>query len=675
MAHKRWNIANADKEKASAISEKFNMDAFVAYLLAARGFDDELKVSEFISSSVRISDPFELRGMDEAVERIERAVSLGEKITVYGDYDCDGVTSTALLYSLLSEMGGDVDYYIPQRDSEGYGLNKEAVKKLADGGTRLIVTVDNGISAAEEAELAYSLGMELVITDHHQIPPALPRAEAIVNPHLQDGELPFTDFAGVGVAFKLACAVYGDTDDILYRCGDLAAIGTIADIMPLRDENRAIVKAGLKLINTSPRPGIAALIKAAGLEGKEINSGNMAFSVCPRINATGRLEHAAKAVELLVCKDAARAEAIAAQLNDNNEDRRRLEQEILEDCERRIAGDASLLRDRVIVIGGRGYHQGVVGIVAARICEKYEKPAVVIGEDEDGSARGSARSISGFNIYEAISACSQLLTHFGGHPAAAGVSLAAADIPRFRKLINDFAAEKYPAMPPQSIDIDFKISPLYLTVDLARSLKVLEPYGEGNKRAVFALMNLELVDVVPMGGGKHIRLECRKKGRIIKIACFGTQQKDFPFIPGETIDAAVKIGVNPYNGREYLSVSAVDIRKSGMDEEAYFSQREEYQLFLAEKCNSKSVYPQRAEFAAVFKAIKKRGIVYTDADSLYFSLSGVTYAQMMFALWAFRDCGLISFDGSRVKLTDFTGKADLNASKTVKFLKGRLGIE
>lgn len=214
MAHKKWRIANADKEKASAISEKFNMDAFVAYLLAARGFDDELKVSEFISSSVRISDPYALSGMEAAVSRIEQAISLGEKITVYGDYDCDGVTSTALLYSLFSDMGGNVDYYIPSRDSEGYGLNMSAVKKLAENGTRLIVTVDNGISAVEEAEYAYSLGLELVITDHHQVPETLPRAEAVVNPHLQDGELPFTDFAGVGVAFKLACALYGDTDDI-----------------------------------------------------------------------------------------------------------------------------------------------------------------------------------------------------------------------------------------------------------------------------------------------------------------------------------------------------------------------------------------------------------------------------------------------------------------------------
>lgn len=674
MSHKKWLIANADKEKASAISEKFNMDAFVAYLLAARGFDDELKVSEFISSSVRISDPFELSGMDAAVDRIEQAVSLGEKITVYGDYDCDGVTATALLYSLLSDMGADVDYYIPSREAEGYGLNKNAVKKIAESGTKLIITVDNGISAVEETEYAYSLGMELVITDHHQVPQNIPRAAAVVNPHLQDGKLPFTDFAGVGVAFKLACALYGDTDDILYRYADLAAIGTIADIMPLCGENRGIVKAGIKLINEYPRPGIAALLKAAGADEKEITSTDIAFTVCPRINATGRIEHAAKAVELLVSAETEKASFIAEQLNINNTHRQEIEQEIFDDAVRQLSEKPSLASQRVIVVSGEGYHQGVVGIVASRLCEKYEKPAVVIGT-EDGTARGSARSVQGFNIFEAISSCSDILTHFGGHPGAAGLSLSADDVDEFRKRINEYAAEKYPAMPPQTVNIDFKISPFYLSVDLAKELKVLEPYGEGNKRAVFALMNLTLVNVVPMGNGKHIRLECEKKGKKIRIVKFGTSAENFPFISGEKIDAAVKIGVNPYNGREYLSVQAVDIRKSGMDEDAYFAQKEEYELFLAGKNNSESVYPDRDICAAVYKALRKRQNVYTDADSLYFSLADVTYAQMMFALKAFYECSLISYENGAIRTKQTSGKADLSGTKTIKNLKGRLGIE
>ena len=442
MAHKKWIIADADKETASSLSEKFNIDPFVAYLLVARGIDNELKVSDFLSSSVRLSDPFELADMDRAVERIEQAISLGEKITVYGDYDCDGVTSTALLYSLFRDMGADVDYYIPSRETEGYGMNPHAVKKIADSGTRLIVTVDNGISALEEAEYVYSLGMELVITDHHQVPERLPKAEAVVNPHRQDGELPFTDFAGVGVAFKLACALYGDIDDILESYADLAALGTIADIMPLTDENRTIVKAGLRRINSSPRTGIKALINASGFSDKQITSSDIAFGLCPRINATGRIEHAAKAVELLVCEDEQAAGFTAAQLNENNIHRQELEQTIFDDVLRQLKEEPDLAKNRVIVVCGKGYHQGVVGIVASRICERYAKPAVIIGIDEKNQARGSARSIEGFNIFEAISSCSDILVHFGGHPGAAGMSLVGDKTDAFRTRINAYAAEK-----------------------------------------------------------------------------------------------------------------------------------------------------------------------------------------------------------------------------------------
>lgn len=675
MAYKKWILADADKETASALSEKFNIDPFAAYLLVARGIDNELKVSDFISSSVRLSDPFALTDMDRAVERIEQAISLGEKITVYGDYDCDGVTSTALLYSLFRDMGADADYYIPSRENEGYGMNKEAIKKIADSGTRLIVTVDNGVSALEEADYVYSLGMELVITDHHQVPEQLPKAEAVVNPHRQEDELPFTDFAGVGVAFKLACALYGDIDDILYQYADLAALGTIADIMPLSDENRAIVKTGLKMINQSPRTGLKALIKAAGMEDKKITSSDIAFGLCPRINATGRIEHAAKAVELLICEDENKAGFIASQLNENNTHRQELEQSIFGDVKLQLKENPSLAKSRVIVVCGKVYHQGVVGIVASRICELYSKPAVVIGIDENGKARGSARSIEGFNIFEAISACSDMLDQFGGHPGAAGMSLSGDQIDAFRTRINAYAAEKYPVMPAQNVYIDFKISPFYLNVELAKELSLFEPYGEGNKRAVFALMNLTITDIKPIGNDKHIRLECEKKGRKIRIVKFGTTVDKFPFTVGDTVDAAVKIGVNPYNGREYLSVQAVDIRKNKADDDAYFSQKEEYELFLMKKNDSANVYPSREICAVVYKALRARKNVYTDADSLYFCLSGVTYGQMMFALRAFSECGLLSFQDEEIKLAQVSSKVDLMNTKTIKALKRRLGIE
>ena len=300
MAYRKWIIADADKEKASFISEKFNIDPFVSFLLASRGIDNELAVSDFLSDTVKLFDPFCLKDMDKAVERINRAIDNGEKITVYGDYDCDGITSTVLLYSFLSSLGADADYYIPSRESEGYGLNKDAIKNLCEKGTRLIVTVDNGISAFDEAEYIYSLGMELVVTDHHSVSDRLPRAEAVVNPHRKDNEACFEDLAGVGVAFKLACALYGDAQEIISEYADLAALGTIADIVPLVSENRCIVKAGLKLINSSSRAGISALKNASGFFGRNMTSTDVVFVLAPRINATGRIESASKSVELLL---------------------------------------------------------------------------------------------------------------------------------------------------------------------------------------------------------------------------------------------------------------------------------------------------------------------------------------------------------------------------------------
>lgn len=675
MAYKKWIIADADKEKASELSEKFNIDPFVAFLLVSRGINSELAVSEFLSSSVKLSDPFSLQDMDKAVARIENAIEYSEKITVYGDYDCDGVTSTALLFSLFSNLGADVDYYIPSREAEGYGLNKEAIKKLSENGTKLIVTVDNGISAFDEAEYIYSLGMQLVVTDHHQLSDTLPMAEAVVNPHREDNDISFRDLAGVGVAFKLACALYGDVDDMLYQYADLVAVGTIADVVPLVDENRCLVKAGLKLINSQSRVGIAALKNAAGFAEKALTSADIAFSLCPRINATGRIDHASRAVELLISENYEDASFKAEQLNINNAHRQELESSIFDDVKMQIAHNPGLAMGRVVVISGENYHQGVVGIVASRLLEELGKPVIILGTDEAGNARGSARSIEGFNIYEAISSCADLLSHFGGHPKAAGLSLGAADIAEFRSRINTYAVEKYPVMPLQTLRLDFKLSPFYLNLDLAKSLTVLEPYGECNKRAVFALMGLTLISITPIGNGRHIRLECEKKGRKIKIVRFGTDAESFPFKTGDKIDAAVKIGVNPYNGREYLSVQAVDIRKNGIDEDKYFSEKGEYELFILNKNNSKNVYPSREICSVVYKFIRRNKGWRFSTDDLYFAFDGITYGQLMFSLKAFEESGLILCENGCIKLMDVKSKVDLMNTQIMKSLKGRLNLE
>lgn len=674
MAHKKWIIADADKEKASELSEKFNIDPFIAFLLVSRGIDNDLAVSDFLSSSCEFSDPFNFVDMDKAVARIENAIDFGEKITIYGDYDCDGVTATALLLSFLKSMGADVDYYIPSRETEGYGMNFGAIDKICESGTKLIITVDNGVSSVKEADYIYSLGMELVVTDHHQIPEKLPKAAAVINPHRVENNVKFRDFAGVGVAFKLVCALYGDTEDMLFQYADLVAIGTIADVMPLMSENRGLVKKGLELINDNSRLGIEELKKVACDRDRVLTSTDVAFIICPRINAAGRIDHASKALELLVSEDYNDASLRAEQLNINNSHRQEIETEIFENIKEQIEKNPSLVQDRVIVIAGNNYHQGVVGIVASRVLDEYGKPVIIIGIDEDNNARGSARSIDGFNIFEAVSYCSDLLVQYGGHPRAAGMGLKAENIDAFREKINEYALKYHPVMPMETFNIDCKLSPFYLDLNLVDSLTVLEPYGESNPQAVFALVGLTLLSVTPIGEGKHIRFECEKKGKKLRIVKFKTTAEEFPYKIGDKIDVAVKISKNLYKEKYYLSIQAVDVRRNGIDDDRYFSEKSIYELFNLGKNNDVSVFANREICSVIYKTLKSNGGWNHSIDDLYFSLKNVTYGQLKFAIKAFEESGLISTENNKIKVLDVKSKVDLMNSPSMKSLKGRLNI-
>lgn len=676
MAHKKWIIADADKEIASDISEKLNIDPFLAFLFVSRGINDTHMASDFLSSSLVFSSPYGLKDMEKAVKRINTALDNGEKICIFGDYDCDGVTATALLYTFLESIGADVIYYIPNREAEGYGMNCSAIDKISLLGTRLVITVDNGIAAIDEAEYLYSLGMELIVTDHHQLSETLPKAEAIVNPHRTDNENVFSDLAGVGVAFKLVCAIYdGDVEDMLEQYSDLVAIGTVADVVPLVSENRGLVRAGLRQINSGSRIGIEALKNASGGQTDRYTATDLAFRICPRINAAGRLNTALRALELLLSDDAEDAAFRAAQLSDENAYRQELEKNILDDIEMQFKDNPSLVYDRVIVISGKGFHQGVVGIVAARITERFGKPAIVIGINENGTATGSARSIAGFNIFEAINVCSSVLLHCGGHPLAAGLGISPDKIDTFREKINAFAADRYETMPQPELHLDCKLSPFYLTLDLADSLSVLEPCGAENQRAVFGLFRLTIVSVTPIGNGKHIRITADKKGKTIQITRFGVRAEDFAFSVGERIDCAVQISKNHFRDKDYLSVLAVDIRLSGRDDELYFEQKFNYEQFVCGKTQGKGLYPGRDICASVYRFLKSTGGWRADIDDLYFHLQkDVTYGQLMFALEAFCEAGLIQRD-SEIHINPINGKADLENTKVLKALKGRTGIE
>ncbi|MGN1123738.1 MAG: single-stranded-DNA-specific exonuclease RecJ, partial [Eubacterium sp.] len=650
-----------------------NIDPFIAFLLVTRGIDDELTASDFLSESCRFVSPFSFADMDKAVERINKAIDFGEKICIWGDYDCDGVTATALLYTFLQSMGADVCYYIPNRISDGYGMNIPAIEKIAQMGTNLIVTVDNGISSFDEADYVKNLGMELVITDHHQIGEKLPDACAVVNPHRTDNNIDFKDYAGVGVAFKLACALYdSDADDLLEQFADLVTIGTIGDVVSLKGENRSIVKAGLEMINSSSRIGIAALREAAYSADSFVSALDVAFQICPRINAAGRMDNAQAAVELLISDDWEDAKFKAQQLNTENTHRHEVESNILDDILYNISCEPSLAEDRVIVVCGKGYHKGVIGITAAHLCELYGKPVIVIGIDENGEATGSARSIDGFNIFEAISSCSDILTHFGGHPLAAGLGILPENIDLFRKQINEYATEKYPVMPIPSLRLDCKLSPFYMNVDLVDSLSALEPYGADNPQPVFGLYNMVLKSVTPIGDGKHIRLEVTKKNKAFRIVKFKTSADEFPYKAGDCLDFAVRLSKNLYKGKYYLSVQALDVRKNGCDTEKYFNEKNDLELFMLGRKNKTELYPDREVCKNVYLFLKRNDGWKYSIEDLYFELAdSLTYGQLVFALDAFEEVGIITRNG-KITINNIGKKADMDNTKTLKSLKGRL---
>ena len=667
-------IRQADKERASQISEKFNIDPFVAFLMVSRGIVDDIDVVNFMTDEFMLSSPFDMADMDEAVFTVSEAIENGDKICVYGDYDCDGVTSTTLLVDFLRSKGADVCYYIPSRETEGYGLNNSAIDEIARWGVNLIVTVDNGISAFDEAEHIYELGMSLVVTDHHQLTDGkLPKAEAVVNPHREDNAMDFCDFCGVGVAFKFAVAMNEDNvEDIVERYIDLVAIGTIADVMPLKEENRAFVRRGLQKLNNNPRKSLAPLIKR---NSNEITSQDIAFQICPRINAMGRMGDAKRAVEFLLCDDAAQAVSACNSLDEENANRQQVEQEIIEDVKKQIKKNPRLVASPVIVVAGKGYHHGVIGIVAAHILEKYGKPTFVIGIDENGIARGSARSVEGFNIFEALTACSDDMIQFGGHPLAAGITLKEDMIEKFSADINEFAIKNYPVMPQVELTLDFKLAPSYLNLDLVDSLSVLEPYGAGNSQAVFGIYKLRLLGVTPLSEGKHIRLDLQKKDTKIRVVKFSTPYDDFPYKPGDELNLAVKVSKNAYNGKMYLSVQAVDIRLSSLDEDKYFAEKSAYDLYRYTGKVDESLYPTREDCAFVYKYLKKNNGYPYSLENLYLRLQdNMTYGKLMFALKAFSQGGLINYKKG-ITLNTVKEKVNLEETPILKALKGRLNIE
>ena len=459
---------------AAALAAQQKENALLAGVLTARGITDPTEALTLLAGEEELSDPSLLTDMDKACERIWRAIDEGETIVVFGDYDVDGVTATALLYQHLKGMGATVKCMLPSREGDGYGLSRNAIRSIHDKGCKLIVTVDNGISAVEEADYAAELGIDLIITDHHLPPETLPKAIAVVDPRREDDTSPFKGLCGAGVAFKLCAALDGcPPEEMLEYCGDLAAVGTVADVMPLTGENRTIVKAGLRQLQNTDRPGFCALLEEVGLAGKPVTAENISYAIAPRINAAGRMDSAVTALQLVLCEDEDRAVELAHKLSDINIQRQETEMEIVKAAQELLDAEPERLEDRVILLWGRDWHPGVIGIVASRLVEKTGRPVIVVSVDEHGEGKGSGRSVQGFNLHECIASCADILLRFGGHAMAAGLSVREEDLQTLRQRLNDWAARECPVLRTPPLECDLSVHLDRLTVESVRRLDML----------------------------------------------------------------------------------------------------------------------------------------------------------------------------------------------------------
>ena len=679
MILRKWEVRPLDKERAAAFAQTYGVPFFLAMLMNIRGLDDAAHLREFLGEGEPLSDPFLLKDMDKAAARITRAVDNMEKIAVYGDYDADGVTSTAMLYSYLETRGADVIFYIPQREGEGYGMNMGAVEYLKEQGVSLIVTVDNGISSVQEVARANELGIDVVVTDHHRPQEILPDAVAVVDAYRPDDTSPYKHFSGVGIAFKLLMALEdgaGDVEDLLEAYSDLAAIGTIGDIVPLTGENRTLIRAGLERLSQSDRPGVQALLENAGIAGKTLTSTNVAFTLVPRINATGRMGAPERAVRLLISGYEEEAEVLSEEICADNEERRRVEAEIAEAAFADIEAKG-YMKDRVVVVDGENWHHGVIGIVASRVTERCGKPCMIISRGET-EAKGSGRSIEGFSLFEAICACGDLLLKFGGHPMAAGITLKPENIEAFRKRINQYAAEHLPQMPTQTVTLDCKLNPAALSVSMAQSLTQLEPFGNGNPQPVFGLFNMELSNVTPVGGGGHLRLTLEKNGAVITAMRFNTKPEELPYHIGDKIDLAVQLEAREFRGQPSLTVIVRDMKFAAFNTEkniaslASFEKWQRGEVLSAEDKNR--LYPDRACLAAIYRAL--RTVNGKETDQVRFvSQFGkdMTLGLFKTALLVFEERGLvhseIADDTFTAALIETSGKTDITRSPVLLALQ------
>ena len=671
MAYKRWIYSQLDKELAGELSAESGLDPLLCLLLTGRGITDVEQAMEFLVGNELLCDPFSYIDMDLAVDRIQRAIDDGESIAVYGDYDADGITATVLLYSYLRSKGSRVIYRLPRRDGEGYGLHRESIDELSQNGVELIVTVDNGVAAVDEIAYAASCGIDVVVTDHHQPPEILPSAVAVVDPHRKDCPSDFKDLAGVGVAFQLVCALEGDVDRIFEDYGDLVALGTLADMMPLHGDNRVLVRRGLQQINRrDARLGICRLREFGGTE-RAMNATGVAFTLAPRINAAGRMGDPYKAAQLLLSENEEEATALAGEIHQLNNDRQTTESVILKELLLGLDSTAELLSDRVLVAWGEHWHQGVLGIIAARLMERFGKPCLVLNV-ENGIARGSGRSMKGFSLFEALHACEDCLLGYGGHEQAAGLTLEADRLEEFRQRINAYAAQTATQMPVLELPLDCRLRPGQITPEMLLSLTALEPVGSGNPRPMFGLSRMTLERIEAVGNGKHLRLTLTRDGARITAMKFSTTPESFPFRSGETVELAVVLDRNEYRGTVSVSVIVRDIRHTDLPQEEMLDAIARVDSVIRRETREKR-FPDRERIARVYRFLKQQPYVGSlDVLCVRLRSADMSCTDILLACRILREAGLIEWrdegDTVFIAVRETVGKVDLSATATAQFL-------
>ncbi len=672
MNYSKWKISNRICAENTALTEA-GFTPLLSAILSIRGMNDAAQAQQFLCGGAEtLIDPMRLKDMDKAVSRIKAAIAAGETMAVYGDYDVDGITSTCLLTDWLRSKGIDCIPYIPDRIEEGYGLNSAAIAALKDKGVSLIISVDCGITAAQEAEFARQIGVELIITDHHECrEQTLPEAVAVIDPKQEACSYPNKDLAGVGVALKLVCAVEGNNEAVINRYADLAAIGTVADVVSLTGENRYIVRTGLSMIENTSRPGIAALLRESGMADRKVSSSTIGFTLAPRLNAAGRLGNVSVAGRLLMTHDEAEANELAAELCDLNRKRQALETGIWEDASNMMAGKNP---DTPIVLASEKWHQGVIGIAASKLSEQYSLPTVMICFDGE-KRKGSCRSYGGFNLFDALSACSEHLDGFGGHALAAGLNIRREKLDDFCEAFSEYYRANKPEELP-ALDCDLEIlEPSMLDMEGVESLNMLEPFGSGNPKPVLCISGAKLDKITPIGGGRHLRFTVNYRGANFECVFFSHTESELGLNVGDRIDVAFTPQINEFRFRSSVQLQVVAVRLHDPKPMCEGLLAGDEKLPVQEA----AVYcPDRNAFVRVWRKLQAAGgAVAADLDGVIRQCpKGLEPERFCICLLALCELGLLQkTDNDSVfgaKIVSGSAKVNLEDSEIIKRLKARL---